>query len=61
MEHFSKVEVIGSGSFGKVYKAVDNKTLQPVAIKLQQASADSLRELATFKALGVHPNIIKWY
>lgn len=52
---------LASGSFGKVYIAVDNHTDATVAVKRQDLPSDAAaRELAFYMALrhNTHPNIM---
>ena len=64
MDRYSKLELLGSGAYAKVYKAKDKQTNEIVALKQFKAESDkegihcsSLREIATLKELQ-HPNVI---
>ena len=54
-------EVLGQGSFGRVYKGTCAITQRDVAIKCFRSGAegigDSFREVAALAAVGVHPHI----
>ena len=60
---YTKLDTIGSGAFGTVYKAIDNETNVIVAIK-QITKTNSnytsiMKEIAILKSLH-HPNIVKY-
>ena len=60
---YTKLNTIGSGAFGTVYKAIDNETNVTVAIK-QITKTNSnytsiMKEIAILKSLH-HPNIVKY-
>lgn len=65
MERYVKLEKLGEGAYGKVYKALDTTTNRLVAIKKSNLSLEQegvphfvLREIAFLKALD-HPNVLK--
>ncbi|XP_052805726.1 cyclin-dependent kinase 2-like [Mya arenaria] len=65
MENFQKIEKIGEGTYGVVYKAVDRNTGQLVALKKIRLDADSegvpstaIREISLLKELD-HVNIVR--
>ena len=56
---FAKNNIIGSGAFGQVYLAKNNKTKEIVAVKkVFQDSNFKNRELSIMQELS-HPNIVK--
>lgn len=64
MEEYSRIEKIGEGTYGVVFKAKNKKTGQLVAIKKIRMDADdqgvpatSIREISLLKEL-VHPNVV---
>eukprot|EP00798_Chlamydomonas_sp_ICE-L_P030380 gene30380-35388_t len=66
MEQYEKLELIGEGAYGKVYKGKDIKTGKLVALKKtsQDMSEDgvpssTLREVSLLKKLGESKNIVK--
>ncbi|KAJ7572939.1 kinase-like protein [Mycena floridula] len=65
---YSVVKVIGSGSFGKVFQAIDKSTKERVAIKcLKRAKPGSRediyqrREISLHKKVSGHPNVITFH
>jgi serine/threonine protein kinase len=65
---YSDLGQIGSGAFATVYRAIENETGRPVALKILHVDAVSGRLLETFakeiRALGRvsdHPNIVTLY
>jgi serine/threonine protein kinase len=65
---FANVELMGSGSFADVYRALDISTNQNVALKVLHATVKELGSDSTFemetRALGTlsaHPNIVTLY
>ena len=64
MENFHKIEKIGEGTYGIVYKATDKITEQIVALKKIRLETESegvpstaIREISLIKECD-HPNII---
>lgn len=64
-ERYQKLEKLGHGTYGDVYKGVDKTTNQYVAMKIMRPnqedegiSAITLREVSILKSLD-HPNIVK--
>ena len=60
-EKYTKKEKLGSGTYGSVYKAVDNRTGEFVALKIMNISepengipATTLREMSVLKSIH-HP------
>lgn len=65
MEAFRKLEKIGEGTYGVVYKAKDIETGQTVALKKIRLDAESdgvpstaIREISLLKELN-HPNVVR--
>ncbi|GLD95621.1 hypothetical protein PINS_up004298 [Pythium insidiosum] len=65
MEKFQKVEKIGEGTYGIVYKARDLTTGRLVALKKIRLEADdegvpstAMREISLLKELSTHPNVV---
>ena len=63
---YEKIEIIGSGTYGEVYKAKINKTNEPIAIKKIKIELENegipstaLREISLLRELK-HKNIIKF-
>lgn len=63
-EKYTKKEKLGSGTYGSVYKAVDNRTGEFVALKIMNISepengipATTLREMSVLKSIH-HPNVL---
>src|SRR4051812_48675335 len=67
MERYIKLEKIGEGTYGKVYKAKDVKTNELVAMKrISLESEDdgipstAIREISLLKQLQ-HPNVVRYF
>ena len=65
MENFQKLEKIGEGTYGVVYKALDRVTQQYVALKKIRLETESdgvpstaIREISLLKELD-HPNVVQ--
>lgn len=65
LERYQKIEKVGEGTYGEVFKARDNITNEFVALKkvrleneTQGIPATSMREISALKELE-HPNIVK--
>ena len=65
MEYFQKLEKIGEGTYGVVYKALDRVTKQYVALKKIRLETESegvpstaIREISLLKELE-HDNVVK--
>jgi len=63
---YRKLQKIGEGTYGVVYKAQSNETKQIVALKkmrLDQETegvpATAIREVAILRELQNHPNVVK--
>jgi serine/threonine protein kinase len=64
-DRYVKIEIIGNGSHGKIYKVRDENEHRDVAIKKFRPndngiSSAVLRELAIYRTL-CHPNVVKMY
>lgn len=65
-ERYTKSAKLGSGTYGNVYRAVDNLTKKEVAMKImtfdpdEGMSVSALREMSIMKSVN-HPNIITLY
>ena len=65
-EQYQKIEKIGEGTYGVVYKALSRRTGQTVALKkIRLESEDegvpptAIREISLLKEL-THPNVVKY-
>ncbi|XP_068081142.1 cyclin-dependent kinase 2 isoform X4 [Anabrus simplex] len=65
MDNFTKIEKIGEGTYGVVYKARDRKTGSLVALKkirldseLEGVPSTAIREISLLKELN-HPNVVR--
>ncbi|KAI3994664.1 hypothetical protein MKX01_027554 [Papaver californicum] len=65
MESYTPIEVVGEGTFGLVWKAIDNRSNEIVAVKQMKDSCSSweeclaLPEVKALIKLGDHPNIVR--
>ena len=66
MERYQRIEKVGEGTYGVVYKAKDRTTGQIVALKKIRLANDeegipstAIREISLLKELE-HPNIVRW-
>merc|ERR1719487_2661637 len=55
------LQVVGSGSFGKVWKARDRRTSQLFAVKKARKKDPYLRTECTILSKLQHPNIVNWH
>lgn len=65
MNRYEKLEKVGAGTYGDVYKAKDRKTNEIVALKKMKLEVENegvpgttLREICLLKSLN-HENIVK--
>jgi serine/threonine protein kinase len=65
MENYQKVEKVGEGTYGVVYKARDKNTGEIIALKKIRLEAEdegvpstAIREISLLKELS-HPNVVK--
>lgn len=61
MDNYKIVELIGKGSSGKVYKAINLKNNTEVAIKKQKCSGDVMKEINNHKMLAQIACVPKLY
>lgn len=66
LSNFEKKEIIGRGAYGEVYKAVDRRTKETVALKKVLIEMDtegfpssSIREISLLREIN-HKNIISY-
>ncbi|CAN6440954.1 unnamed protein product [Victoria cruziana] len=66
MEVYEKLEKVGEGSYGKVYRARDRRTGQIVALKKTRLRDDeegvpptALREISLLKMLSIDPHVVR--
>jgi serine/threonine protein kinase len=67
LDNYNKTEKVGEGTFGEVYKAIDKRNGQQVAIKRTKLSHEdegvpstAIREISLLKELAGHPNIVEY-
>ena len=67
LENYTKLEKVGEGTYGVVYKARDINTGNIVALKKIRLEAEdegvpstSIREISLLKELSKDDNIVKW-
>jgi serine/threonine protein kinase len=60
-------EIIGSGSYGNVYRGIDSSSTEPIAIKKIKMPItedgipiETLREIVILRNV-THPNIVRYY
>ena len=63
-DSYIKIQKIGTGVYGKVYKAKDRKTGECVAVKkthldVEGIPATTVREIMILKRISGHDNIVK--
>lgn len=66
LDNYTKTEKVGEGTFGEVFKAIDRRTGQQVAIKRTKLAHEdegvpstAIREISLLKDLAGHPNIVE--
>jgi serine/threonine protein kinase len=66
MDNFERLESIGEGTYGVVYRARDRNSKEIVAIKKiklenedEGVPSTAMREISILKELKPHPNIVK--
>lgn len=64
MDKYKIIKQLGEGTFGKVFKAVNNDTNELVAIKRLKSTfswqeALEMNEIKSLRKLNNHPNVIK--
>jgi len=67
-QQIKKEDLIGEGTYGKVYRAKDEETNQYLALKEiefknaeEGITSTTIREIALLKQLASHPNIVKLF
>ena len=67
LDNYIREDVIGEGTYGKVYKGQCRRTGRTVAMKLIKLNSDdegvpstALREITLLKELHGHPNIVEY-
>lgn len=67
MDNFERLESIGEGTYGVVYRARDRNTKEIVALKKiklenedEGVPSTAMREISILKELQPHPNIVKY-
>ena len=62
LEDFGQMTVIGSGSFGAVYRCTELSTELTFAVKVSKnaVTQSDLNEVSTHQMLGNHPNIVRY-
>ena len=56
-QRYKKLKVLGGGSYGEVWVAIDTVTNQKVAIKIQEAeNSSSAKELMVYSLLSSYPH-----
>ena len=66
MDNYEKIESIGEGTYGVVFKARERDTKRIVALKKiklenedEGGPSTAMREISILKELQPHPNIVK--
>ena len=66
LDNYNKIEKVGEGTFGEVYKAIDKRTGEMVAIKRTKLTHEdegvpstAIREISLLKDLSGYPNIVE--
>lgn len=67
MDNYEKIESIGEGTYGVVFKARERDTKRIVALKKiklenedEGVPSTAMREISILKELQPHPNIVKY-
>ena len=67
MEAFEKLEKVGEGTYGKVYRAKEKATGKIVALKKTRLHEDdegvpptTLREISILRMLSRDPHVVRW-
>ena len=64
-DRFSLEEIIGEGTYGEVYSAIDKQTENCIAIKILENVADNIEEIEeeylVLRDLSAHPNLPLFY
>ncbi len=67
MDNFERLESIGEGTYGIVFRAYDRSTKEIVALKRiklenedEGVPSTAMREISILKELQPHPNIVKY-
>lgn len=68
MDNFERLESIGEGTYGVVFRARDRTTKEIVALKKiklenedEGVPSTAMREISILKELQPHPNIVKYF
>lgn len=68
LEGYEKLEKVGEGTYGKVYRAKDKATLKIVALKKTRLHEDeegvpptTLREISILRMLSRDPHVVRYY
>lgn len=67
MDNYERLESVGEGTYGVVYRARDRNTKELVALKKiklenedEGVPSTAMREISILKELKPHPNIVKY-
>lgn len=67
MENYEKLEKVGEGTYGKVYRARERSTGKIVALKKTRLHEDeegvpptTLREVSLLKMLSIDPHVVRY-
>lgn len=67
MENYEKLEKVGEGTYGKVYRAREKSTGKIVALKKTRLHEDdegvpptTLREVSLLKMLSIDPHVVRY-
>lgn len=68
MDNYERIESIGEGTYGVVFKARERDTKKIVALKKiklenedEGVPSTAMREISILKELQPHPNIVKYF